>query len=300
MRVDCTHGTWDVLAAVKASDLSEPLRTTMVSALVRAEGHEVVCRLLVDHALDNASIREVLFRSLCSDMRGRWRQCDTTLVEELLGLVRVAPYGPARSAAYALTNLFDVLPMGLRRCFLVELLGDDRIVMRRRAYKHLRAWWRADIAGLVRRAWTQFVDRECAQLIILRFDRDFLLHHREQLAHAVTGTKWLSSLYVKLGEVAPDVVEELRELDGVAYTYVHASLGGVLEEDDAWLLFRENWRDQRVGLLLWSLGVMGHSDVVLAATAFLELTDLWRSGRPLAETGVSLVDWLGLRIADLL
>lgn len=70
-------------------------------------------------------------------------------------------------------------------------------------------------------------------------------------------------MFLKLGAINFELVEELKDIDGISYCYVLTKFGKTISDIEAKEILKDNYKDERIGLLLWSFGQMGLWDIIV-------------------------------------
>jgi hypothetical protein len=135
-------------------------------------------------------------------------------------------------------------------------LRSKYIGVRKRGYKSISA--DNDVRqNLLLEGWERFCDPEAAWLIVKLFPVKFLIEHRNSLLSVFSEGWQVARLYLRIGEIEPRLLRELKALDQISYCYVLAKLGKTLSLKEAIAIVDINKRDERFGLLVWSLGRLG-------------------------------------------
>lgn len=105
-------------------------------------------------------------------------------------------------------------------------------------------------------SWIAFQDAECAWLLVKLLSPQDLVIMKERILPRLSEGWQISRLYLRMSEVDPSAVEELNKIDGIAYSYVLAKLGRSVSIEQAKALIARYETDERLGLLVWSIGQM--------------------------------------------
>ena len=73
----------------------------------------------------------------------------------------------------------------------------------------------------------------------------------------------MSKLFLRVASEWPSALGQLRKCDGITYAYVCACLSKTLSAGKAKRLFLEYKNDARLGILPWSLGKLGRSNLLV-------------------------------------
>jgi hypothetical protein len=112
-------------------------------------------------------------------------------------------------------------------------------------------------------AWRTWRDPDAALLIVDQFEIAFLAKHLEELATDLHGGAGMPKLFLRVAREWPSVLTQLRKSDGITYTYVRARLSKGLSVLEATRLLKEYKDDARLGILAWSLGKLGHWNLLV-------------------------------------
>ena len=158
--------------------------------------------------------------------------------------------------------MLPALPFNERRRIQSVFLEARFVGLRRRGYKSLAGESEPPIHAL-RVAWEKFKDPECAWLLVKLLPLNGLVSLKGELTpHLAEGWK-ISRMYLRLAEIEPSAPEELLATDGVSYCYVMAKLGRSIPVARAKSILKRYATDERLGLLVWSLGKMQHWEVLI-------------------------------------
>jgi hypothetical protein len=80
---------------------------------------------------------------------------------------------------------------------------------------------------------------------------------------AVASAYQQSKLFLRISEKRPDLVIELKDSDEISYAYVLAKTNKVLSDTEAKEFLKNNYKDERIGLLIWCFGQMGLWDRII-------------------------------------
>ena len=237
----------------------------LVYALVRCLSPDDAATLLLRLVEVPTSIRTAAIRKVCSDIISG-KLIDPTAVITTL-MTRITECEPRRreSVAYCLLEIARVCEATLQRK-VQALFGASRYVgLRRRSYK-LYVADSGESQVLLEQAWRQHRDHEAAWLIVKTFPTRFLLAEKNVLLNSLTEGWQLSRLYVRLAEAVPETLGELLALDPISYIYVAAKRGIPPPIEVVEQVLDLSLGDERLGLLLWSIGELGLWDVLLNVT----------------------------------
>lgn len=233
----------------------------IVNALVRCLHPSEAADLLLRTAKTSTVARASAVRKVRSDILENRLGDPITLVESLVSQVREVERRRRESVAYCLLEIASVCDSSLK-CRVQSFFGSSRYVgLRRRSYK----LYDADVDQsriLLEHSWREYGDHEAAWSIIKTFPPSFLLSERTALAGSFTEGWQLSRLYLRIADQAPELLNELLQHDSISYLYVAAKQRIAIADDIVDGIVRQHLGDERVGLMLWSLGELGLWDVL--------------------------------------
>jgi hypothetical protein len=214
-----------------------------------------------------------------TDIDNSFSDCHRRLLEDLLSEFAKTDSRGRQSLGYCLFTIADHVPDAERRAIQEFFLTSKYVGIRKRGYKCASA----DTVmpqDLVRKAWEQFEDPECAWVIVKSLPPEFLVQHRASLAAAFSKGWQFARLYLRIAEIKPNLLVELRDIDEISYCYVLAKLGKRITLKEAIKIIESNSGDERFGLLVWSLGrlymweALRHVESQLTAIQEQKLADL--------------------------
>lgn len=219
------------------------------------------CRLLSIAVRTHFDLCEAALRKTCADLEISFDDCHRGLLNDLIFILTEGKAKDRQRAGYCLSKLATFVPPDQRRTIQEVFLTSRYITVRRRGYKSVTKD-SATNAEFIRQVWESHGDPECAWLIVKTFPPDFLVENRRILASALLEGWQCARLYLNIAELYPDLLEELREIDEILYTYALAKMGSRLMSEEAIDLIKRNLGDDRFGLLVWSFGRMGLWDTL--------------------------------------
>jgi len=237
------------------------------------------CEFLRRCVVTRSDLRDTALRKICADIDDSYDDCHRQLLEDLLSLFSLTDSRGRQSLGYCLSTIADHMPENVRRTIQEFFLTSKYIGIRKRGYKCV-----SDEAvipqELVQNAWEQFADPECAWVIVKTFPAEFLVRNRVALVSAFTEGWQFARLYLRISEIKPSLLAELRAKDEISYCYVMSKLGKKISLKEAVEIIDNNSGDERFGLLVWSLGrlhmwgALRHVETQLPAIQEQKLADL--------------------------
>lgn len=236
-------------------------KDSLVSALVRCLEPGGASDLLLRTVEVHTTIRSAAIRKICSDIvSGKLEP--NAIIAALAARIKDCEPRRRASVAYCLLEIARVCDSALKTQ-VQELLGTSRYVgLRRRSYK-LYDEESEESRALLERSWRQYQDHEAAWLIAKTFPASFLVAEKNELLKSLNEGWELSRLYLRIADVVPECLDELLALDPISYMYVAAKRGMPPPVEIVGRVIDLSWRDERFGLLLWSIGELGLWDVLM-------------------------------------
>jgi hypothetical protein len=105
------------------------------------------------------------------------------------------------------------------------------------------------------------------------FPIPFLVDEKSVLLKSLSEGWQLSRLYLRLAEAVPETLDELLALDPISYVYVAAKRGIRPPIETVCQVLDLSLGDERLGLLLWSIGELGLWDVLDSLSQRLDSID---------------------------
>lgn len=239
---------------------------SFVHAFVRCLSPEESVELLQRSLVGDTAVRRAVLRRVCSYIENGSIVDPSGLLANLQHQVTSGPSRHRNGCAYCLLEVSKSCDARVRRN-IQSFLGSSKYVgLRRRSYK----LYEADVPesrSLLEHAWQMFHDSEAAWLIVKTFPPEFLLKSKLELVGTLTEGWQLSRMYLRLAEIAPALVDELRKSDPVSYLYVMAKLGRSVGAQTLSSIFNASLGDERLGLVLWCMGELKEWDQLVAASA---------------------------------
>jgi hypothetical protein len=218
--------------------------------------------LLSLEAERSSKLRNGLLRKVTQDLRAAPSLEHSTLAEHLIERLGQTDARGRQGVGYCLSTLLPDLPTEVQRRAQLTFLRSRFIGLRRRGYKAIATDAEPEMDILLE-AWSTFQDAECAWLLVKLLPPQTLTFMKDRILPRLSEGWQISRLYIRISEVDPSAVEELNEIDGIAYSYVLAKLGHSISIEQAKALFAKYETDERLGLLVWSIGQMQLWDALI-------------------------------------
>lgn len=261
-----------------------PLRSAIAGGLLNGLSLEETVQLILNDASIDQRLREKVLRRLIDEAGSTPIAVRDVVVRKLLDAMEDTPHPRKSTVGYFLERLYDSMPRATQRA-IVRAFFESPPGMRKRAYKLLRRDWHPTWEADVRRCWEKWHELECALVIVDHFDSAFVVQHIDRLADDLNGTH-IVQLYLRACAVDESHLVKLRKLDGITYAYVAARLSKSIHKRVARQLLREYRQDARLGILAWSLGKLGHWDLLVELSEGVETLEEDMRRRDMARWGI--------------
>ena len=164
------------------------------------------------------------------------------------------------SVAFCLDEMANAAPAEYKKKIIQTFLSSSYVGVRKRGLKQLYVCWDKAFEDQITTIWHIHRDLIATKLIIENFPTTFLKSHFLELESQVK--KYHHRIRLLLYErTYPSCTEHLAKLaqeDGITYAYISAKLGVVLSIKEAQQLADQYATSERVGILIWALGIMQH------------------------------------------
>jgi hypothetical protein len=244
-----------------ASKPTTPLRGAILTGLVNCLSTADSFELLTRRGVRDDRLRRRLVDRLCESLDLEPGN-SSHVIDKLLSSLPITPYPQKNSFAFLLQTLYWSAPLKKRRTIIQSFLNSKELSMRRRAYKLMQEDWSPSWITALERAWHEWHDQQCACMLVDHFEASFLVNHIDELATDLNDGAYLSRLYIHAVPAKPALWAKLRKVDGITYAYVAARLGKRIRNKEARDLLEQYEYDSRLGILAWSLGKLGHWDLL--------------------------------------
>jgi hypothetical protein len=230
--------------------------STLFSALVACLNAIEACEIFDLSFEQDTSKRQAILKKIGSDIQAEFQDCHNTLIRELVTTYEELPYSKKLACAASLGYLSNDAPKNIQDQ-IIRLLAASRYVrIRRIGYKNLDTSWTDGFQWLVENNWQTYQDPECVHLMIDHFAIESLEADSLNLRDKVKGTRYLQRLYLRIADIKPERLEELKQVDEITYLYVAVKLMKNLGDQEALEIFEHNKNDERIGLMIWCFGQM--------------------------------------------
>lgn len=225
----------------------------LIHAVAQCLSIEDAIKIILNEASSVSPLRNCVLKRLAKENADQNSEKFDALVIELTKQIQFADARARQGIGFCISSLFYHLTPATKRTVIEAFLTARSIVLRRRGYK----LWDESLAlsdDLLFQVWERNNDVECADLMIKILPAEILLDRRIQLLEILSEPWKVSRLYLKIGEINGEVLEELAPIDGISYCYVNAKLGKQVPDTVLQSIFTKYQHDERIGLLVWSIG----------------------------------------------
>ena len=234
----------------------------IISSLIYSLTPDEACGFLDLAFKKDFDVRRYILKKIYNDITKAYTTTHKKLIRTLLKKLDEKKFSRKESCAFSLDFLVDSLPIKTKRKIIETFLASKSSRNRDRALKRLNTNWDKKYFELIEQVWHSFHDSYCLGIILNHFPIKFLLdNYKDILEH--TQPFQTSKLFIKLGAVRPELLDELKEIDGISYCYVLTKFNKKVSDSEAKNILKNNYKDDRIGLLLWSFGQMGLSDAII-------------------------------------
>jgi len=207
-------------------------------------------------------VRHYVLRKISNDMVNSYTNEHRKLISSLFQKLDEKGFNKKESCAFSLDFLYDSLSSKYKNLILKKFLESKSIRNRDRAYKRLFSNWNKKYQQIIEHVWTSHKDINCLGIIINHFPSEYLLvNYKDLIQHAKPYQ--ISKLFLKLGTANFELVNELKAIDQISYSYVLTKFDKKLTDTQATEFLKNNYKDNRIGLLLWCFGKMGLWDNII-------------------------------------
>ena len=229
--------------------------TSITFALINALLPSEACAFFDLSFEEDFQIRQYLIKRIANDIRIEYLPEHKTLVSCLCNTLEKKKFAKRNSCASCINSLFDELPVKEQEFILKLFLSSQYKANRERGLKILRHNWNAKYQETVENIWKEYKDTTSLRVILEKFPEEYLVEHIDVFIPHVKFYQ-LSKLFLRLADINEKILDKLKNVDEISYSYVLTKLNRVLSNKDANEILEKNYKDDRIGLLLWCFGKM--------------------------------------------
>jgi len=214
----------------------------------------------------SSTLRTAALRKVCADIASERLPGVSELIADLEQKIESGSPRKRQGYAYCLLEIARAADADNRITAQTFLSSSKYVGLRRRGYK-LCDQEAPRSRAILEQAWRNFGDPEAAWIMVKSFPLSTLLEEKSSFL-AVLNEGWQrSKLFLRLAELDQKYTDDLLELDPISFVYVKAKLGQQVSSDILNTVLENSLGDDRIGLLLWSLGELKQWDQLVAASS---------------------------------
>ncbi|NQT63972.1 MAG: hypothetical protein HQ556_13510 [Candidatus Marinimicrobia bacterium] len=254
-----------------ASSRTSVFEYSLVPALVNCLDPDEVIQMLSVCDEQDANVRRALLNKMERDVsenvaRDKYHKLGPILIDRYESAL-AKKRGAIRTCLDRILNVFSDETV---KEILIYLLTNKHVGMRRKAFAYLKQNWSDPYRELLMEAWEKYSDPEANTLVVSYLDEKIIGVHLEKILAIVETTKYKIPVYKKLAAIDMKHVSHLDSTDKITATYLRAINKIKIPQKSAKKLVVSELTDERYGLLLWSLGRLGHWSALLHAHDLLK------------------------------
>jgi hypothetical protein len=253
-----------------ASSKASLFEYSLIPALVNCLTAEEVFKMLSVGDEQEANVRRALLNKMEKDiLESIGTSCYLKLGPILIkryGLVLSKKRGAIRTC---LDRMLNVFPLGEVEEILIFFLTNQHVGTRRKAYEYLKTNWLDSYKDMVVETWIKYSDPEANTLLAAHFDAKELKKYKKRILEIVETSKYKIPVYKNLDSIDMALVSHLDKNYKITATSLRAINNIEITQSSALRLIKSELSDERYGLLLWSLGKLGHWSALVQAYEML-------------------------------
>jgi hypothetical protein len=234
----------------------------IISSLIYALTPIEACEYLDLTFKQDNRIRRYILKKIASDISKSYIENHKQLIKRLLTNLEEKQFRRKESCAFSLNFLFDSLPTKVKQKIIQTFLISEYPRNRDRAFKRLNLNWDKKYLELIEAVWFLFHDTYCLKIILNHFPTTFLVQNYKDILEYTLPFQ-ASKLFIKLGKVDIALLDKLMSIDEISYCYVLTKFNKAISSSEAKRILEKHSQDERVGLLLYSLGQMGLFETIM-------------------------------------
>jgi hypothetical protein len=259
---------------------------SVLYALIRCLDVNDAVKILKRSFSGNLLLRDASLKIVLEHSSKLWAEIYDRLITDIINkFKKLSPKHRGR-AFYCLGELAQFAPSKTREVILHFLLTSRYVAGRRKGLSIIDpaeiSYFNKEIENC---AFTHG-DVKAGLILIQHYEPAYLYENRRNILKILDAGWAVGKLYLRAAEHAPACIDELRHIDGVTFAYAKAKLNQTLSSDEIMSLIEEFRYDERLGLLVWSIGKMKHWDVLLYVADHYER---WQTERVLEKLPISTV-----------
>jgi hypothetical protein len=203
-------------------------KRSLIPALVSCLSIEETIQALEGSQIEDQYIRRAILNKINKDILiGKYQSYYIKLINKLISSFSSLPSNKKQTFGYILNTLYYLSPPETQQKIINFFLTSKYIHLRNRAYKILSKKWAREYKLKIIKLWKKHHDYYCAILILQHIENGVILKNFNSLEKILRGKQGYPNLYIKLGSENPNIIKNLKEQDGITYTYVTYKLGSM-------------------------------------------------------------------------
>jgi len=231
---------------------------SVLYALIRCLNEKDVVKLLQKSLTENLLLRHASLKVVLERSSESWTGLYDDLIEYIIRVFSDLPHNRRGSAFYCLGEIAKHAPPTSRALVMEFLLSSRYAVGRRKGLSILKIEEIPEFKNKIERCAFHYREQKAALLMIQNFAPKYLYERRADIMGLLDKGWAVGRLYLRAAEYDPQCINELRNIDGITFAYAKAKLNEILPEDVMISLVEAFCHDERLGLLVWSIGKMKH------------------------------------------
>lgn len=207
-------------------------------------------------------VRRYVLKKISNDIFKTYSKEHKKLITLLIKKMDEKGFGRKESCSSAINFLYSSLPIKEKGRILNIFSASKSSTNRNRAFKIINSSWNKKYQAIIEQAWLTFKDQYCLKIILIHFPSSYLIQNYKNILQYADPYQ-TSKLFLKLGEINFEIVGELKKIDQISYSYVLTKFDKRLSDYEAMEILKNNYKDDRIGLLLWCFGQMGLWDIII-------------------------------------
>lgn len=234
----------------------------VINSLIQALNPKEACSLLDLTFIQPKRIREYTLKKISNDISKTYRQPHKKLISTLISRLEDKKHTKKDRYSYCLNSLYESVPKKVKGDILSSFLNSNSIRNRNRFFKISLLTWNPKYLEIIEQLWYTYHDHYCLEIILKYFPDTFILENYKELIE-YSQPYQIKDIFLKLGSIDFQLVAELKDIDEITYCYVLLKLGKKISNDEANIFLKNNYMDERLGLLLWVFGQMNLWDRII-------------------------------------
>ncbi|NRR93524.1 hypothetical protein HSX10_18280 [Winogradskyella undariae] len=210
---------------------------------------------------NDAKIREWTAKKIAKDIGIQKEKIHDNLIKKLLGFLSLKKFKHRATCGYSLELIIENLPKKDKRKVVNELLNSTYAQLRKRAYRQIENDFDKYYEKKLIESFKKYQDEYLIWFLLKSFSDEFAYENFNTFFESCNDYQ-LSKLFLKVTRIKPELIGKLKEIDEISYSYVTAKNNFEISDKEAVELIEKNENDERIGLLIWSIGQHGKWEIL--------------------------------------